>query len=129
MPATGLLELTKVRLAPGKPDEQAECLANEGLQFTLTLRADSEVRPSWAGIVHGRTGCLRTLGRLYIMRGDYDSALQCYPHAVTVGVDQLGPDSPAVQLVLADLDGVSKMAVEVNATESVGPGIGRLLTR
>jgi len=129
MSVTGLLELSKVRLAQGKPDAQAERLLNDGLRRTLTLETDGQMRPLWAEILHCRIGCLRTLGRLYIMRDNYDGALQCYTHAVTVGIDQLGPASPAVQLVLADLDAASKMAVEANANLSVGKEIGQLLSK
>lgn len=64
-----------------------------------------------ASIVHTRMACLRTLGRLYAMRDRPHRALQYYAQGVQIGIDELGPSVPAVQLALADLDVVGKLAL------------------
>jgi hypothetical protein len=64
-----------------------------------------------ASIVHTRMACLRTLGRLYAMRDRPHRALHYYTQSVQIGIDELGPSVPAVQLALADLDVVGKLAL------------------
>ncbi|KEF52696.1 uncharacterized protein A1O9_11113 [Exophiala aquamarina CBS 119918] len=64
-----------------------------------------------ASIVHARMACLRTLGRLYAMQDLPHRALQYYSQSAMIGIDELGLIVPAVQLILADLDVVGKLAV------------------
>lgn len=136
MPITGLLELTKVHLSSHDFSGDTEFLISEALRRTLTLEraaADSEppltatsisrpeapaMTPRAVGLVHSRLGCLRTLGRLHVMRGNLETAMMQYTAAVNVGLEELGPAVPAVQLALADLDVVSQMVAAQNASQA-----------
>ncbi|KIW67576.1 hypothetical protein PV04_06816 [Phialophora macrospora] len=120
MPITGLLELTRVHLSLNDASTDTETLLSEALRRTLTLeKAASTPDPASppgermdakaAGLIHSRIGCLRTLGRLHVMRGNLETAMMQYTAAMTIGVEELGVHVPAVQLALADLDAVSQM--------------------
>ncbi|EXJ71466.1 uncharacterized protein A1O5_05274 [Cladophialophora psammophila CBS 110553] len=112
MPVTGLLELTKVHLASDDTSKDTELLISDALRRTLTIEKSSEDQAAGlAEAVHSRMGCLRTLGRLHVMRGNVETAMMQYTAAVSVGVAELGAGVPAVQLALADLDTVTRMAV------------------
>jgi len=110
LPITGLLELTKVHLAANDLSNGTEALILDALQRTMTLleNADSNAKGS-TGLVHARMGCLKTLGRLYVLRGDVQNGLMQYTAAANVGVEALGLEAPAVQLALADLDAVRQV--------------------
>ncbi|OCT51993.1 hypothetical protein CLCR_08196 [Cladophialophora carrionii] len=121
MPITGLLELTRAHLSLNDASTDTEALLSEALRRTLTLEkatvsnepttspAYEVVNAKAAGLIHSRIGCLRTLGRLHVMRGNLETALMQYTAAMSVGVEELGVHVPAVQLALADLDAVSQM--------------------
>ncbi|OAL37303.1 hypothetical protein AYO20_03479 [Fonsecaea nubica] len=110
LPVTGLLELTKVHLALGNTNQDTESLVSDALRRTLTIEKSSEDQSSpLAEVVHSRMGCLRTLGRLHVMRGNVQTAMMQYTAAVSVGVGELGARVPAVQLAVADLDAVTRM--------------------
>lgn len=64
-----------------------------------------------ANIVHTLMACLRTLGRLHAIQDRPHRALEYYSRSVQVGIHELGPSAPAVQLALADLDVVGKLAM------------------
>ncbi|KIW12911.1 hypothetical protein PV08_08098 [Exophiala spinifera] len=128
MPVTGLLELAKVHLSQAQltdthmtdtspaPDStlRAEELASDALNRTLGLDPSNTVPPLSTTIVHARIGCLRTLGRVHLMRQNFATATQYYSEAVRIGGEQLGPDVPAVQLALADLVGASDLAMKAD---------------
>lgn len=118
MSVTGLLELTKVHLVQSQDHAYAEQLISVALQRTECIEAYGSQQPLSLGVVHSRMGCLRTLGRLHVMRNDYSTALQHYTQAVSLGVNELGPSVPAVQLALADLDTASKMKAQADLSES-----------
>ncbi|EXJ58961.1 hypothetical protein A1O7_06392 [Cladophialophora yegresii CBS 114405] len=114
MPITGLLELTRAHLSLNDASTDTEALLSEALRRTLTLEkatatASQDPTSRTAGLTHSRIGCLRTLGRLHVMRGNLATALMQYTAAMSVGVEELGVHVPAVQLALADLDAVSQM--------------------
>jgi hypothetical protein len=119
MPITGLLELTRVHLSLNDASTDTEALLSEALRRTLTLEKavasldpaflDERMNAKAAGLIHSRIGCLRTLGRLHVMRGNLETAMMQYTAAMTIGVEELGVHVPAVQLALADLDAVSQM--------------------
>ncbi|KIW31576.1 uncharacterized protein PV07_03210 [Cladophialophora immunda] len=112
LPVTGFLELTKVHLASGNTSKDTESLVSDALRRTLAIEKSSDDQSSrLAEVVHSRMGCLRTLGRLHVLRGNVETAMMQYTAAVSVGVGELGASVPAVQLAVADLDTVTRMAV------------------
>lgn len=64
-----------------------------------------------ANIVHTLMACLRTLGRLHAIQDRPHRALEYYSRSVQIGIDELVPSAPAVQLALADLDVMDKLAM------------------
>ncbi|KIX95368.1 uncharacterized protein Z520_08885 [Fonsecaea multimorphosa CBS 102226] len=119
LPVTGLLELTKVHLALKNTSKGTESFVSDALRRTLAIEKAAEHQPSsqLAELVHSRMGCLRTLGRLHVMRGNVETAMMQYTAAVGVGVAELGAAVPAVQLAVADLDTVTRMAVHPDDAE------------
>jgi hypothetical protein len=115
MPITGLLELARAQLFLDNCSQDTESLLSDALHRTLTLEEQTPANPSPAsvakakGLAMARIGCLRTMGRLHVMRDNLETALMQYTAAMSLGVEELGVDVPAVQLALADLDAVSKM--------------------
>ncbi|KAJ9606612.1 hypothetical protein H2200_008620 [Cladophialophora chaetospira] len=119
MPITGLLELTRVQLSLNDTSAETESLLSEALRRTLTLEKAStdptptspsqKLGPKAAALTLARMGCLRTLGKLHVMRGNLETAMMQYTAAVSIGVGELGLHIPAVQLALADLNAVSEI--------------------
>ena len=119
MTITVLFELSKTHLFLHDYSQVTEDLLSETLRRTLTLERstsqefgsspDTRTNPMVAGLVNARIGCIRTLGRLHVMRGNLETAMMQYSCAVSIGLQELGSNVPAVQLALADLDAVSQM--------------------
>src|SRR6201999_3529931 len=107
----------RLRLSLNDSSHDTESLLSEALRRTLTLEKSASQEtgpnpgpsPKMAGLVNARIGCIRTLGRLQVMRGNLETAMMQYTAAVSVGMEELGARVPAVQLALADLDAVSQM--------------------
>ena len=133
LPIRALLEMTRLRLSLNDASLETETLLSDTLRRTLTLEktvADEPtpdngagaggINPKLAGLVNARIGCVRTLGRLHVMRGNLQTALMQYTCAVSVGMEELGAHVPAVQLALADRDAAGRMiAANAEGDQSV----------
>lgn len=63
----------------------------------------SEKRHRESSIAFPRVACLRTLGKLHSLRGNFGTATHYYSRAVVEGSPALGNDSPVVELAQSDL--------------------------
>ncbi len=119
MSISAILELARVQLSLNDYSPNTDSLLSEAFRRTLVLEKASpdpfaaaspeRQTPRGAGPKLARMDCLRTLGKLHVMRGNLETATMQYTAAVSIGVEELGIHVPAVQLALSDLDAVTNL--------------------